>query len=510
MLRKTREEFLLEWIFYLFLINTFFMLYIAIWEVRRPAKALNWITITLILPIIGFWLYLSTSNPKRIHRKRLTSSHNDSDKLPDTYSHSALVIADALRNFTVHGLRVGEVQVFNNGIAKYEQLIESLQKAKKTIDLEYYIYRNDQIGNRITELLIEKAANGVRIRFIRDGWGSKKFPHHIILQMMEAGIECRTIFPLRFPWIMSNWNYRDHCKIVTIDGKESFSGGMNVGYEYTGLKPDVGFWRDTHLQIIGETVGDLQSIFDVHWNIALPEKIKSKTKSKISKKTNKFPKHKSQEVDRTGSVSHSQWLTEWGSELTVKDKSPEKGMLQKAYVHTLEGNPGVPTTIIRQAYFICITQAVKTIDVTTPYFVPETDIIMALKTAVARGVRVRLLVPRHIDQKIVGLASRTYYGELLEAGVHIYQYDKGMLHAKVMIIDEEIAEVGAANYDMRSFRLNYEVCEILYSADVARELTQQFEQDLTDSVSLKIEDLLQRSLTERIIEQGARLLSPLL
>jgi cardiolipin synthase A/B len=493
----------LEWFFCLCLLNTFFILFIAIWEVRRPANALNWIIIALILPIIGFCLYLSTSNPKHIHLKRLTSSHNKSKKLPNTYSHSASVIADALQQYSVHGLRVGQVQVLNNGIAKYDQLIESLQKAKKTIDLEYFIYRNDQIGNRITELLIDKAANGVQVRFVRDGWGNKKFPRHIIFQMMDAGIECRTIFPLRFPWILSNWNYRDHCKIVTIDGKESFTGGMNVGYEYTGLKADVGFWRDTHLQIVGEVTEDLQTIFEVHWNIALPDRINSKTKSEVTKKPTK-----------TASINLSKWSAELGSEYAIDgkmtDNSPKTGKLLKAYIHTLEGNPGVPTPVIRQAYFICITQATKTIDITTPYFVPETDIIMALKTAVARGVRVRLLVPRHVDYKIVGFASRTYYGELIEAGVQIYQYDKGMLHAKLMIIDEEIAEVGAANYDMRSFRLNYEVCEVMYSADVARKLTQQFENDLTDSVPLRIENLLQRSLTERMIEQGARLLSPLL
>ncbi|MBD8068111.1 phospholipase D-like domain-containing protein [Bacillus sp. PS06] len=493
----------MEWIFYLYLLNTFFILFIAIWEVRRPAKALNWIVIVLVLPVIGFLLYLSISNPKLIHRKRLTSSHNEPDKLPDTYSDSALIIADALRYFTVGGLRVGKVQVLNNGIAKYEQLIESLQKAQKTIDLEYFIYRNDQIGNRITELLIEKAVNGVRVRFNRDGWGSKKFPRQQILQMVEAGIECRTIFPLRFPWILSNWNYRDHCKIVTVDGNKAFTGGMNVGYEYTGLNPDVGFWRDTHLQITGEASVDLQTVFDVHWNIAVPERIKSKTKSEVTK------------INPIRRVDLSRSSAELGSEVSTIDGKeldlyPKSGTFQKAYIHTLEGNPGIPTPVIRQAYFICITQATKTIDITTPYFVPETDIIMALKTAVARGVRVRLLVPRHIDKKIVGFASRTYYGELIEAGVQIYQYDKGMLHAKLMIIDEEIAEVGAANYDMRSFRLNYEVCQVVYSANVARELTEQFEKDLTDSVPLKIEDLLQRSLTERIVEQGSRVLSPLL
>ena len=282
---------------------------------------------------------------------------------------------------------------------------------------------------------------------------------------------------------------------------------MNVGYEYTGLKPDVGFWRDTHLQIIGEASVYLQTVFDVHWNIAVPERIKSKTNLKTKSEVTK--------INQTGKVDLSRWSAELGSELsTLDDKemgiSQKTGTMQKAYIHTLEGNPGIPTPVIREAYFICITQATKTIDITTPYFIPETDIIMALKTAVARGVRVRLLVPRHIDQKIVGFASRTYYGELIEAGVQIYQYDKGMLHAKLMIIDEEIAEVGAANYDMRSFRLNYEVCQVLYSTDVAMELTHQFERDLADSLPLRIEDLLQRSLTERIFEQGSRLLSPLL
>lgn len=181
-------------------------------------------------------------------------------------------------------------------------------------------------------------------------------------------------------------------------------------------------------------------------------------------------------------------------------------------MQTLEGNPEIPTQVIREAYFICLTQAAQTIDITTPYFVPDVDIITAIKAAVARGVRVRLLVPHKMEctTVIVGAASRTYYGDLLEAGVNIYLYKKGILHAKLMVIDGEIAEVGTANYDMRSFRLDYEVCEIFYSTDVARELTEQFERDLTNSVPLCIEDLRQRSRLRRILDQGARLISPLL
>jgi cardiolipin synthase len=498
----------LMWILGLYLVNTIFMLIVAIREVRRPAKALNWLTIGLILPVIGFGLYLITSNPVRIRRERLTSPHNKSDTLPDSFSRSALVIAHALRHFTVHGLQAARVQILTNGVETYEKLIESIKNAQRTIDIEYYIFRDDHIGRRITDLLVERAVAGVRIRFLRDGWGSRKFPRHQIIRMMDSGIECRTFFPLRFPWVMSNLNYRDHCKIVVIDGKEAFTGGINVGDEYTGLKPNVGFWRDTHVRIVGEAVDDLQAVFDAHWNMASPDR--KKYRRRWNTKAADTRKHISQTI---APPSLSLPLAEWGTELGTMDGTgvhPSTKALQKAYVQTLEGNPGIPTQVIREAFFICLTQATRTIDITTPYFVPDADIIMAIKTAVARGVRVRLLVPRRVSPKIVGPASLTYYGELLEAGVHIYLYEKGMLHAKVMIIDQEIAEVGAANYDMRSFRLDYEVCEFMYSADVARELTEQFERDLKDSVPLRIEDLQQRPRLQRILDQGARLLSPLI
>jgi cardiolipin synthase len=494
-------------ILWLYIINAVFMLIVAIREVRRPAKALNWLAIGLILPVISFVFYLIIANPVRIRSDRLTSPHNKSDPLPDSFSASSSIIAKSLNQLTLHGLRRGRVQILTNGIETYEKLIRSLQNAQSTIDLEYYIYRDDQVGKRITDVLIERAQTGVKIRFVRDGWGSRQFPQSEIKRMMDAGMECRTIFPLRFPW-MPTLTYRDHCKIVVIDGKEAFTGGINVGYEYTGLKPEVGFWRDTHMRIVGEEVAnDLRVIFEVHWNIASQET----KKTKIQKKSTLDKRYKTPHTSTSGRVAHSGWSEEWSAELvTGIDPILGKETLNNAYIQTLEGNPGIPTQVIRQAYFNCLTQATQTIDITTPYFVPEADIVMALKTAVARGVRVRLLVPRNVVPKIVGPASRTYYGELLEAGVHIYMYEKGMLHAKVLIVDEEIAGIGSANYDMRSFRLNYEVLEILYSTDSSRDLTEQFERDLIDSVPFHMEELKQRSFPQRIIEQAARLFSPLL
>jgi cardiolipin synthase A/B len=508
----------MSWMVWLYIINTIFLLIIAIREVRRPTKALNWITIGLLLPVVGFGLYLTTTNPRRLRHQRLTSPHNRSDKLPETLGGSASLIAHALRHFTVHGLQTGRVRVLTNGIETYEKLSESIRNARRTIDLEYFLFRDDQIGRQIMDLLIERAAANVRVRFVRDGWGSRKFPRTQFLRMMDAGIECRTCFPVRFPWILSNWNYRNHCKIVVIDGKEAFTGGINVGYEYTGLKPKVGFWRDTHVRIEGEAAVDLQTVFDEHWNIASPERMSKKT---IRNTGDEDARKRALDPTATYNVALPRTIlsdlsTEWGAaQLGTKDRTGvdhDAGIesSHQAYIQTLEGNPGIPTQIIRQAYFICLTQASQTVDITTPYFVPDADIIMAIKTAAVRGVRVRLLVPRHSDQKIADLASRTFYGELLEAGVDIYLYNKGMLHAKLMIIDGSVSVIGAANYDMRSFRYEYNVCEMLYSEDVARELTEQFERDLTDSVPLRIEDLRQRSLPQRILEQGARLLSPML
>ncbi|WAH44680.1 phospholipase D-like domain-containing protein [Alicyclobacillus fastidiosus] len=499
----------------LYVLNTIFMLIVAVREARRPALALNYLAVRLVLPVIGSILYLISSRPVHIRSERLTCPNNESDTLPDSFSRSAMVIAHGLRHFTVNGLRTGQVQVLTNGSETYEELTESLKNAQKAIDLEYYIYRNDRIGSRITELLIERAKAGVQIRFIRDGWASRRFPRSQIVRMMNAGIECRIIFPLRFPRFLSTLNYRDHCKIVVIDGREAFTGGINVGDEYLGLDPKIGFWRDTHLRIVGEVEADLQAIFNAHWKIASPERTSTwiSKKSEVTENLTSDTRQGSHKIPTLDSPALSVLMAEWGSDLgtmVADNRASRTKMLREAYVQTLEGNPLIPTPVIRQAYFSCITQAAKTIDITTPYFVPDADIIMAIKMAVARGVRVRLLVPHRVIPGVVGPASRTYYGELLEAGVRIYLYDKGMLHAKVMVIDEEVAEVGAANYDMRSFRLDYEVCEFIYSVDVARDLTEQFESDLMDSIPLRIEDFQKRTIPQRILEQGARLLAPLL
>ena len=284
-------------------------------------------------------------------------------------------------------------------------------------------------------------------------------------------------FPVRFPWLRSTLNYRDHCKNVVIDGKEALIGGINIGDEYTGLKPNVGFWRDTDVRIAGAAAGDLQAIFDAHWEIASAERIRKRirwnTRAADTRKPIQYIKYGSKNFLTPDRFALSRWSAEFGVLLGTRDdpqvtSAPNTEILQKAYVQTLEGNPGIPIQVIRQAYFICLTQARRFIDITTPYFVPDADIIMAINTAVTRGVQVRLLVPHQVDHKIVGAASHTYFAGLLEAGVHVYLYDRGVLHAKLMTIDNEITVIGAANYDRRSFRLDYEICAVVYSTKVTR------------------------------------------
>lgn len=505
MLTNTRREaVILYWLGWIYLINTFLLIFIAVREVRRPITALTWLTISLIVPIIGFLIYLSSSRPFRLNEVKRSSVTDETESLPEKFSRAAITIARSLNKITVNGLRKGKVQLLINGVNTYEQLIKSLENAQKTIDVEYYIFRNDHIGKVITNILMERSMSGVQVRFIIDGWGSRKFSKSVIHQMMDVGIKCRTFFPLRFPKAVKNWNYRNHCKTVIIDGKEAFTGGINIGDEYSGKKPDIGFWRDTHVRILGDAVEDLTVLYNAHWQIVSKahvtvNKVRSENKEKMLLKSQLSKK------------LLTKWSTEWAAELgSIDAEHPTEDIGYETFIQTIEGNPGIPTQAMREAFFICITQADHTIDISTPYFLPDIDIMMALKTAVSRGVRVRLLIPQNVDNKLVDLASRTFFGELLDVGVEIHLYNRGLMHAKQMTIDEEIVLIGAANYDIRSFRLNLETCELFYNRGLASQLTNQYENDMNDSIILRKEDLAQRSTVQRIQEQGARLLSLLM
>ncbi|SFU47722.1 phospholipase D-like domain-containing protein [Alicyclobacillus macrosporangiidus] len=549
------------WLCALYVAHALTLVAIAWRHVRRPAEALTWLLLGLVLPGLGPALYAWMARPLRTGRGPASAQGTGhvprGNRAPQASSagaaergekqpsagaaetakstgsaatdapplgRAARAVATAIERLTGAPPLPAQVQVLCNGTETYDHLLRALRSAERTIDLDYYIYRDDHVGRLISDVLIARAEAGVRIRFLRDGVGSRSYPRAAAERLAAAGIACRVFFPLRFPWVDARLNHRDHCKIAIIDGQEAFVGGINVGDEYTGRKPGVGWWRDTHLRLRGEAVSQLQAAFEANWALADPDRAArahgwrnpadaaaecdgprgadSATGGATGRRARPRPWRPAM------SPAGRMWNVEFGPD-PLDDADVSEPPLP-ARAQTVAGRPDAPVQAVRDLYFLCITQAERRVDITTPYFVPDSDILAALKTAAMRGVRVRLLVPRRCDHVVVGMASRTFYRDLLQAGVEIYLYEPGVLHAKVMQVDDEIGIVGAANYDLRSFRLSYEVCQVMYSRPVAAELTRQFERDLQHSTRLVIAELDAQPRWQAALHQAARLLAPLL
>jgi len=494
----------------LYVFNAIVMTAIATREVHRPFRALTWILISALFPLIGVVLYIAFSRPLRIQRSKIQSV-TQRMTMQRLMEQGTVVcsIGETLTNVARAGIASGRVRVLTSGKEKYRALLASLENARSTIDIEYYIFRFDSIGKSVVETLIKRANAGVHIRFLIDGFGSKAFPCRELDRLSGEGIECKVFFPLKFPWFRKTLNHRDHSKIVVVDGEKAFVGGINIGDEYASREPSIGHWRDTHLLVEGECVSHLEKLFTANWGIASMHRSASSNRLSYLENGRQFAMKAKQVASY-----------EFGSDEGVTAVRPacDDSLFQsagesfstEAFVQMIESGPDRSLQKIRYLYFICLTEARESIDITTPYFVPESDVTMAMKTAVMRGVTVRLLVPMKSDHMLVGLASETYYTELIEAGVQIYCYNGGVLHAKVVTVDDRISVIGAANCDLRSFRLNYEVCEVIYGIEVARQLTEQFERDLQCSAVLDVTDLAQRSRLNRLYGRCARLLAPLL
>lgn len=532
-LARTAGGMTLFWLAALYLVNTLLLIAVAIREVNRPVRALLWVVIGLVLPLVGFFGYLILTRPLRTQRQRqglppLPSQPATRHSTPAKDAHfkgSSADVAKAMQRIVGARPLPGQVQVLTNGSETYASLLKALRRAKASIDMEYYIFRDDHVGRLVLGTLLEKARLGVRVRFLRDGIGSRGFPKERLLEMAQAGIECKTFFPMRFPWLTPTVNHRDHRKIVVVDSKEAFVGGINVGDEYLGIKPEIGPWRDTHLRILGDPVQELASLFESNWQIAEADfkpgshnKTERQTKpgSHFENRTRAQSEGESGNLSRTHSrrpgAASQNFKTPFSAanlnfNTEIENLLQDRCRVWDSDIQTVQSGPETKVQGIHQLFFLGLTLARHSVEITTPYFAPDSDIVAALKTAAMRGVRVRLLVPFEPDHKIIALACRTYYPELLEAGVEIYLYLAGVLHAKVMTLDEEFAIVGAANFDMRSFRLNYELCEIIYRKDVAIDLIDQFERDLQTSKELTLKEVKDESVLKQIREKAARILA---
>jgi cardiolipin synthase A/B len=460
-----------------------FIAFVISLENRKPAHTITWLVVLGSFPLIGFFFYLMFGRnyrKQRLFQKKAILDEQTFLKFQGQreWAIEQMPIGEHQRPLLQLAHRIGkspvslatETRVLTNGEETFSTIFEELEKATHHIHLEYYIVRHDEVGQKLKTILIEKAKKGVHVRFLYDAVGSWKLSKTYIQELRDAGVEIIPFSPVRLPFLSNTINFRNHRKIIVIDGTIGFVGGLNIGDEYLGKDKYFGFWRDTHLWIRGEAVRTLQLIFLQDWYY-------------MTGKTLLTPEYLSPELvhyDGQGGVQ------------------------------LIAGGPDQKWEVIKHLYFAMITSAQRSIWIASPYFVPDEDILTALKIAALSGLDVRILAPKRPDKKIVFYASRSYFPELLEAGVKIYEYSKGFLHSKIMIVDGELASIGTANMDMRSFHLNFEVNAFLYHTDSTKKLVADFLEDLKEASPIDYETFQQRPLSIRVVESVSRLLSPLL
>ena len=358
--------------------------------------------------------------------------------------------------------------MLHNGEETFQALFQALEDARKFIHLEYYIIAEGRLTARLKDILLRKAREGVEIRIIYDDVGSWSLSKEFIREVRKAGIQIYPFLPVRFHFA-NKANYRNHRKIAVIDGKTGFVGGLNIADRYVDGLPHIGIWRDTHLKVEGEAVTSLQVVFLIDWYFVRQELLLNK---------NEY-------LPYIQSDSH-------------------------VLVQTVASGPDSDWASIQQTYFTLINMAKRYVFISTPYFMPGETTLNSLKTAAMSGVDVRLLLPHKSDSRLTHWCTRSYVQELLEAGVKIYWYRKGINHSKVIIVDGQVASVGTANMDLRSFEQNFEVSLIIYDREVVKELATDFIKDLQDSTNEVIQKWKFRSKKEQLYESVARLFAPLL
>ncbi|WGH77112.1 cardiolipin synthase [Tenacibaculum tangerinum] len=363
--------------------------------------------------------------------------------------------------------------LFINGEEKFPEVLKSISKAKHHIHLQYYIYENDTIGTQIGDLLIQKAQEGVEVRVIYDDLGSKKLQSKFLKRLKDAGVKVAPFFKIKFLVLANRVNYRNHRKIIVIDGLEGYVGGINVSDKYINNGKHSLYWRDTHVKIVGAAVMNLQYIFLTDWNFC--------AKKSVPLSDVYFP---IQQAASKNFGSHLVQITASGPDSDYQD--------------------------IMYSLISAITLSKKEICLTTPYFIPEKSFTDALKIAKMSGVDVKILVPGISDSVLVNITSNSYYEDLLKAGIKIYKYQKGFVHAKTMVCDDLIAMVGTANLDQRSFDLNFEVNALIYDAEFAKKLRIEFYKDLEHADELDLETWLKRPFYTTFAERIMRLVSPLM
>jgi cardiolipin synthase len=459
-------------------------------ENKQPSKTVAWLVVFFMCPFIGFLLYyfLGKSYPHRrsfrskeiplvLRQRSQGNSYDQSVQRESTNPsnrvmrqlHSNERLAQYIQRLPSRTLSFNnDIVILSNPKSCYQAILEAILDAQHTIHFQFYTIRDDEIGTQFQEALIQKAKQGVKVKIIFDGMGSYPLSYAYIEKMKQYDIEICEFLPPVSTFIKKKLNYRNHRKVVVLDGTIGFLGGINIGDEYVGSDPALGFWRDTHVKLVGDAVHQLQSIF------------------------------------------LNDWFLGTGQSIPDQRICPKRLQDEGYAVQIIESGPDLHEDPILEMFFAGIIAARERIYMATPYFIPDISVLMGLRNAAASGIDVRIILPDKVDSMLAKYASQSFMEELMHAGVKFYSYQKGFMHAKIMIIDHTMVTLGSANMDMRSFYSNFEVLAVMYDLEIIERIEMDFLKDIQDSIEINLSKFKERTLLVKGKECMARLLSPFL
>ena len=471
----------------IYFLNILLAIYVVFQERKNPSTTWAWIMIMLFVPVLGFILYLFVGQDMR--KRKLFTKKEEQDQFyqllngqKERLEHHKNEFNDSFVRDYHDIIRLhlvahealytqdNSVDIYTDGNEKFDNLFNDILNAKTYIHIQYYIIRGDELGQRLLRLLIQKAKEGVNVKLLYDGMGCLWTPKGMFEDLSQAGGKVVCFYPPFIPYINLRVNYRNHRKICVIDGETGYVGGFNIGTEYIGKNKKMGYWRDTHLKIKGSAVQMLELQFLLDWRFASKDQIPL-----------------------------GNYMSPY-----VPNQSGDTG------IQIVSSGPDSKWPSIRNGYLKMINEAKHSIYLQTPYFIPDDSLLEALKLAALSGLDIRIMIPNKPDHPFVFWASLSYMNELLQAGAKCYTYEKGFLHAKTLVIDEKICSVGTANFDIRSFKLNFEINAFIYDANIAKKIASSFTNDITHSKELTLEIYAQRGFIVKFKESISRLLSPIL
>ena len=452
----------------------------------NPTKTLTYIIVLVFFPFLGLLVYYFFGQEYRKNKifnrkhilnekiikdlnKNLSQDKRELKELEDELLDDKIKLVKLLQGNDKSPLtRCNKVEILNNGEVKFQRLFKDLRNAGHHIHLEYYIIKDDNIGTELLNILCEKAKDGVEVRLSVDDVGSD-ISHKMKQKLKDSGVQLFSFMPVLFPKFTGKMNYRNHRKIAIIDGAIGYLGGINVSDSYVNKPDKKAYWRDTHIRIEGEAVVTLQVQFLTNWEFVSESQVK-----------------------------------------IIKDYFPNKECKDNIAVQIAASGPDTDWSNIMEVMFSAITSANEYIYLTTPYFIPNDEFIMALQIASRSGIDVRLLIPDESDSWIAKHATNSYLERLFDANIKVYRYTKGFIHAKTMVVDGVFSTIGTSNMDYRSFKINFEINAVIYDKQKSEELKSYFFEDLKNAEEMSPEAWLKRSKFNKLKEAYCKLWAPLL